>query len=150
MADDSAANMGSTEPSGLLAGLAGRLVEVPHPGSPRSADRAGPPGAGQPALRKPDTRSGRPSRSSTSAIGANDMDRHRLLTLRGELRSHLLWDLPFIAMYGAGFVLGALLPLAVARSTSGRAGPASAFAAGVAVVADLVETGLRGRRWSRR
>jgi hypothetical protein len=77
------------------------------------------------------------------ALGATAMDRHRLLTLRGELRSHLLWDLPFIALYGLGFTLGALLLLAVSRSTAGRRWAGfGVFATGVAVIADLAENAL--------
>jgi hypothetical protein len=76
------------------------------------------------------------------ALGGRDMDRHRLIGLRGQLRSHLLWDLWFIAFYGAGFLLGALLLLAVVRSELGRRwAHFGIFAVAVAVVADLVENG---------
>ena len=142
MAVDSAGSTWSTEPSGLLTTLAGWLRRSRTRAVPAALIALALPavggllyGARTPGLGGLEI--------ADIALGANDMDRHRLLTLRGELRSHLLWDLSFIALYGLGFLVGALLLLAVARSTATRRWAGfGVFAAGVAVLADVVENAL--------
>jgi hypothetical protein len=83
------------------------------------------------------------------ALGARDMDRHRLLDLDDQIRAHLAADTWFIVLYGVGFLLGALLLLAMARSPVGRRWARfGVFTVVVAVVADLAENGLL--RWGLR
>ncbi|HEV7212675.1 MAG TPA: hypothetical protein VGN47_13290 [Blastococcus sp.] len=66
----------------------------------------------------------------------------RVVALAPAVRAHLLWDLPLIALYGLGLVLGALLALSVSRSATGRRWARfGLFATAVTVLADLVEDG---------
>ena len=82
-------------------------------------------------------------------LGARDMSRHRILTLRDELEQQLGWDLLYIALYGAGLLLGAWLLLSYSRSDAGvRWARFGLLAAVVAVLADLLENASCGRRSS--
>jgi hypothetical protein len=73
-------------------------------------------------------------------LGARQMSRHRILSLREELQQHLGWDLLFIALYGLGLFLGAWLLVSFSRSEAGRRwGRFGRLAAVVAVLADLLE-----------
>lgn len=64
----------------------------------------------------------------------------RIAALAPDVRAHLLWDLPLIALYGLGLLLGGWLLLRLSRSPAGRAWARfGVFAAGAVVLTDLVE-----------